>query len=136
MALASSSDVVDALGRALTADETTAVANMLDQASDLVVGYLGHYPDPVVSAVSRVTATMVAAVFQRPQVTTAAYDATGYATSREYAQVQVGEVSATSAGPWLTKGLKTRLRPYRRSVTAVSLLSEQRGGIPIRGYQQ
>lgn len=125
MALASSSDVVAALGRSLTSAETTAVSNQLDQASDLVVGYLGRYPDPVPGAVARVVATMVAAVFNKPTVTTADYDATGYSTSREYAQVHVGVESATSSGPWLTNALKQRLSPYRVSVRSVGIVSDR-----------
>jgi len=125
VALATSSDVVAALGRPLTSGETTAVTNMLNQASDLVVGYLGCWPDPVSGAVARVTATMVAAVFDKPSVTTADYDASGYSTAREYARVAVGVESATSSGPWLTSALKERLRPYRRSVRSVGVISEE-----------
>lgn len=125
MALATSADVVAALGRSLTAAETTAVASQLDQASDLVVGHLGRYPDPVPGAVARCVATMVAAVFDKPAITTADYDASGYSTSREYARVAVGVESATSSGPWLTNALKQRLRPYRRGVRSAGLRSEQ-----------
>lgn len=124
MALATSSDVVAALGRSLTSGETTAVSNMLEQASDLVVGYLGYYPDPIPGAVARVTATMVAAVFNKPQVTVADYDTSGYSTSREYARVSVGNESATSSGPWLTRGLKMRLRPYRRGMFSIHTVDE------------
>ena len=129
MALATSANVVSALGRALTASETTSVTNMLEQASDLVVAFLGHYPDPVPGAVARATSTMVAAAFDKPTVTTADYDASGYATSREYARVSVGVESQSSSGPWLTKSLKSRLAPYRMAVRSVPLISEQRGGV-------
>ncbi len=125
MALATSADVVAALGRSLTATETTAVSNQLDQASDLVVGYLGQYPDPVPGAVARVVATMVAAVFDKPAVTTADYDASGYSTASEYARVAVGNESATTSGPWLTNALRKRLQPYRCGVRSVGLLSEE-----------
>lgn len=125
MALAASADVVAALGRSLTAAETTAVANQLDQASDLVVGHLGGWPDPVPGPVARVVATMVAAVFDKPAITTADYDATGYSTSREYAEVRVGAESATTSGPWLTNALRARLRPYRRAARPVKLVSDQ-----------
>lgn len=125
MALATSADVVAALGRALTATETTAVANQLDQASDLVVGYLGAYPDPIPGAVARVVATMVAAVFDKPQITIADYDASGYSTAQEYARVAVGQESATSSGPWLTNALKKRLQRYRFGVRSVGMVSEQ-----------
>lgn len=119
MALASEADVEGALGRSLTDSED--VSTLLEEASDLVVGYLGYTPDPVPSPVARVTATMVAAVLNKPTITTADYGATGYSVSssastpsaREYAQVHVGQESATTSGPWLTAGLKMRLRPYR-----------------------
>ena len=92
---------------------------MLEQASDLVVGHLGYWPDPVPGPVARVVATMVAAVFDKPAVTTADYDASGYSTSREYSQVRVGQESATTSGPWLTRALKFRLRPYRRGMFSI-----------------
>ena len=120
MLLATSDDVVSALGgRALTPSESDSVANLLAQASDLVAGYLGRFPDPVPGAVARVTATMVAAVFEKPSITNADYDVTGYSTAREYAQVSVGNESATSSGPWLTRALKIRLRPYRRGMFTI-----------------
>lgn len=101
------------------------MANQLEQASDVVVGYLGHYPDPVPGPVARVVATMVAAVFDKPQVTVADYDASGYSTSREYARVAVGAESATTSGPWLTNALRVRLRPFRKAVRSVGLVSEE-----------
>ena len=128
MSLATAADVQAALGRSLTPDESGRVDNLLDQASDLVVGFIGYWPDPVLAAISRVVATSVAAVFERPSVTTAQYDATGYATSREYAQTVVDRSSYTSAGPWLTAAQKMRLYPYRRAVNSVGCVSEQRGG--------
>ena len=111
MALASNSDVESALGRALTDDED--VSTLLEEASDLVVGYLGYTPDPAPSPVARVVATMVVAVLNKPSTTTANYDATGYSTSREYAEVHVGVESATTSGPWLTAALRMRLKPFR-----------------------
>jgi len=115
MALASDSDVENALGRSLTESED--VSTLLEEASDLVVGYLGYTPDPVPSPVARVVATMVTAVLNKPTTTTANYDATGYSTSTEYAQVTVGVESATSSGPWLTAALKMRLKPFRTFAT-------------------
>ena len=129
MTLATSANVASALGRTLTATETSNVANMIEQASDLVVGYLGHYPDPAPAPIARAVATMVAAVFDKPTVTTADYDASGYSTSREYARVAVGVESQSASGPWLTKGLKQRLAPFRQAGRAVPLVSEQRGGL-------
>jgi hypothetical protein len=113
VALASDTDVELALGRDLTTDED--VSNLLDEASDLVVGYLGYTPDPVPPAVVRVVATMVVAVLTKPATTTSDYQASGYNVQREVATVKLGVESATTTGPWLTAALKQRLRPYRTS---------------------
>lgn len=115
MALASDSDVENALGRSLTESED--VSTWLETASDLVVGYLGYTPDPVPSPVVRVVADMVAAVVSKPAQTTADYQATGYNVLREASTIRVGIESATSTGPWLTAALKMRLRPYRTAST-------------------
>jgi hypothetical protein len=124
MAYATSSDVVAALGRSLTAAESVSVSNQLEQATDLVAAYLGNEPDPVPGAVARVVATMVAAVFSKPSITVADYDASGYSTAREAAGVYVGTESATTSGPWLTNALRERLKPYRVSMRAVTVISE------------
>jgi len=124
MAYAASSDVVAALGRSLTAAELVSVSNQLEQATDLVAAYLGNEPDPVPGAVARVVATMVAAVFSKPSITVADYDASGYSTAREAAGVYVGTESATTSGPWLTNALRERLKPYRVSMRAVTVISE------------
>ena len=124
MAYATSSDVVAALGRSLTAAESVSVSNQLEQATDLVAAYLGNEPDPVPGAVARVVATMVAAVFSKPSITVADYDASGYSTAREAAGVYVGTESATTSGPWLTNALRERLKPYRVAVRSVDVLSE------------
>jgi hypothetical protein len=100
------------------------VSNQLDQATDLVAAYLGNEPDPVPGAVARVVATMVAAVFSKPSITVADYDASGYSTAREAAGVYVGTESATTSGPWLTNALRERLKPYRVSMRAVTVISE------------
>jgi hypothetical protein len=101
-----------------------AVNNQLDQATDLVAAYLGTEPNPVPDAVKRVVATMVAAVFDKPSITIADYDASGYSTAREAAGVHVGMESATTSGPWLTNALKERLKPYRIAVRSVAVTSE------------
>lgn len=126
MALASEEDVEAALGRPLADSED--VTTLLEEASDLVIGYLGREPDPVPDPVARVVATMVAAVISKPAVTTADYGASGYNVMREVAAVKVGVESATTTGPWLTASLKMRLRPYRsaatRSVFSIDLAPE------------
>lgn len=134
MALATSDDVVAALGRSLTSAESAVVSNLLDQASDLVTGYLGRWPDPVPGPVARVTAGMVAAVYLKPSLTVADYDASGYSTAREYAQVSVGGSPSTpgnnasgraaETGPWLTKSQRTILSRFREGVRSVPMVSE------------
>lgn len=115
MSLASDSDVENALGRSLTESED--VSTLLEEASDLVAGYLGYVPDPVPSPVARVVATMVAAVLTKPAVSTSDYEASGYNVQREVAVARVGVESATTTGPWLTAALKMRLKPFRTSST-------------------
>ena len=125
MAFAAAVDVTAALGRSLTSAESGIVSNLLEQATDLVVGY-GIDPDisPVPGAVKRVVATMVVAVFTKPAVTVADYDASGYRTARESTAVQIGPETSTTEGPWLTNALKMRLKPYRRSMFQVGMASE------------
>lgn len=130
MALASEVHVEDALGRALSVSED--VSTLLEEASDLVIGYLGYEPDPVPAPVRRVVATMVVAVLTKPAVTAADYQASGYNTSRETAAVRVGVESQTTSGPWLTAALKARLRPYRshktRGVYSIGLYTVEEDG--------
>lgn len=124
MALATQDDVEAALGRSLTSTEEGTIDSLLEEASDLVVGYLGNTPDPVPDAVIRATATVVVAVLTKPSITVANYDAGGYNSAREAAGVFVGNESATSSGPWLTNALKQRLKPYRVAVRCVPVVSE------------
>lgn len=111
MALATEADVELALGRFLTEGEV--VATLLEEASDLVVGYIGHTPDPVPAPVTRVVATMVVAVLTKPAVNAADYGAGGYNQIRESSTIRVGVESATTTGPWLTNALRRRLTPFR-----------------------
>lgn len=114
MAFATDDDVSDALGRSLTSSEAAIVDSLLEQASDLIIGYgVPETITPVPGAVTRVAASMVVAVFTKPSINIADYDATGYRTTSETASVRVGMESATTTGPWLTKALKMRLNPYR-----------------------
>lgn len=130
MALASASDVESALGRALSEDED--VSTLLEEASDLVCGYLGYTPDPVPNPVARAVATMVVAVMRKPETNSADYGVNGYNVSRESMPVKVGVESATTTGPWLTASLKQRLRPYRnrftRGVFSIDLAPEVEDG--------
>lgn len=126
MAFATDDDVSDALGRSLTSSEATVVDSLLEQASDLIIGYGIPYDiDPVPGAVTRVAASMVVAVFTKPSINIADYDATGYRTTSETASVRVGMESATTTGPWLTNALKMRLNPYRsKGMNQIGMRSE------------
>lgn len=126
MAFASSADVTAALGRSLTSAESGRVTNLLDQATDLVVGYgIDVAINPVPGAVTRVVASMVVAVFTKPSINIADYDASGYRSTSETASVRVGMESATTEGPWLTNSQKMRLNPYRTGgMNQVKLASE------------
>jgi hypothetical protein len=127
VALASEADVENAIGRSLL--EAEDVSTLLEEASDLVCGYLGYTPDPVPDPVARVAATMVAAVLTKPATTTGDLGASGYNIARESATVKIGTESATTTGPWLTASLKMRLRPFRssatRSVFSISLVDPE-----------
>lgn len=123
MALATAADVETILGRVLTSKEADRVSSLLDEASDLVLGYL--WPSvpatPTPDEIGRVVAAMVAAVFRRPA---------GQPENAE--QLTAGEYGtryvegSTSGGPWLTAVLKMRLRPYRGgSMVSVPLVSER-----------
>lgn len=126
MAFATDDDVSDALGRSLTSSEATVVDNLLEQATDLVIGYgVPADIDPVPGAVTRVVAAMVQAVFNKPGITVADYNSSGYSQTVESASVRVGMESATTSGPWLTNALKMRLNPYRsRGMNQIGMKSE------------
>jgi hypothetical protein len=123
VALATQADVEAILGRELTEAEAALVSSQLDEASDLVLGYL-RCPTlavPTPEAIVRVVAAMVASVITRP-------------TSQPYGadQLTAGPYSvrytegSTSGGPWLTAALKMRLAPYRcGSMVSVPMVSER-----------
>jgi hypothetical protein len=118
MALATEDDVEAALGRTPDGD----VSTLLEEASDLVLGYLHCSTlDPVPAAVARVTASMVAAALNRPS---------GLSSIAPGDQLTAGPYTVRggdsgSGGVWLTNALKLRLRPYRcGSSVSVSLQSE------------
>lgn len=121
MALATQEDVEAALGRSLTPEEAERVGNQLEEASDLVLGYLKcPPPTPTPDAITRVVASMVAALIMRPANQPVNAD-----------QVNAGPYGvrytegSTSSGPWLTSALKMRLSPYRCSMVSVPLASER-----------
>lgn len=128
-ALASISDVEGALGRELDDEESLTVPGLLDEASDLVEGYLGGVDSPVPGAVKRVVARMVVRVL--------AQSAGGAPVGLSQMNVSAGPFSsqrtfrdgATSGAPWLENTDKTKLKRYRRGggMISVSLSGEQTG---------
>lgn len=123
--LATRDDVEKALGRSLTAPEQASVQGQLEEASDLVAGYLHPcpVPTPTPGPVVRVTAAAVAALIQRTEQG-ATTDVQSYTAGPFGVQYQAG---ATSSGPWLTAALRDRLRPYRcgNGMQSVALGSER-----------
>jgi hypothetical protein len=114
MALATQADVEAILNRPLTTPEATAAPSLLDEASDLVLGYLrcAELATPTPGPIIRVVAAMVAAVLRQPAAASSdpAYNAASLGTG----PFTIGFVEgSTSGSPWLTAALKLRLRPYR-----------------------
>lgn len=113
MALASSVDVVDRLGRPLTTDETARVDGLLEEASALVSGHLRCVPDPVPDAVRIVASRMVARVFAsvgaggpEPGVSQMSQTMGPFAITRGFT------ADASSGGVWLTRQDKVMLAPF------------------------
>lgn len=114
MALATSQDVVDRLGRPLSTDETARVTGLLDEASVMVEGWMRCVPDPVPDAVKIVVSRMVARVLavggadNAPEPGVSQLQATMgiFGVNRSYSS------DATSGGVWLTKQDKATLRPF------------------------
>lgn len=123
-ALASEDDVRAALRRDLTEGELTWVDGLLDEASDLVVGYLDPFtmPDPVPGAIARVVGSMVAAVLNRPA---SILPDTQSLTADSYGVTFAN--GTTSPGPYLTEGFKKRLSPFKSGAFVVGMTSEQFG---------
>jgi len=130
MAFAADADVEAALGRDLTFDEVASVSVLLEEASDLLIGYLGCEPDPVPDAVKRVCARMVARVFEQAS-SGAAFGATGtQQTAGPFSQSVQFAAGTTYHAPWISATDKVVLRPYRcgGGFRSVNLESAQSGG--------
>jgi hypothetical protein len=122
VALATQDDVRASLRRDLTESETDWLDGLLEEASDLVVGYLypNQVPVPTPDAISRVVASMVATVLNRPAnilPDTQSLTADSYGI-----QFTPG---TTSPGPYLSAAFKERLDPYKTGFVSVSLSSER-----------
>lgn len=121
MALASEEHVQSALRRELTDSELVWIDGLLEECSDLVIGYLDPYvvPDPVPGPIVRVTALCAAAVLKRPDNI---LPGTESLTADSYGVTFSN--GSTSLGPYLTDAMKRRLDPYRVSAGVSSLSSE------------
>ena len=125
MSLASLSDVADRLGRPLTSEETAKADTLLDEASDLVVGYLGCELDPVPGAVSRVVSRMVARVLAQGESGAGVGVTQMGVTAGPFSQNRTFTDGAGSGSPWIEKTDKLKLRPYRcgGGMTSVSMVN-------------
>jgi len=120
MALATAADVELRLGRSLTAAEAAKVDGLLEEASALVIGFLGCdptdtsvEPPTVPAAVAIVVSRIVARVFeQTASVAEFGSEATTDSTGPFSTTVRYG-AGTTSGAPWLTKADKLTLRPFR-----------------------
>ncbi|ASR85801.1 head-to-tail adaptor [Mycobacterium phage Paola] len=107
------------LAESLAAED---VADLLEQASDLVVGYLypSTVPDPIPPAITRVTAEAAALSLIRPSDIPAeaqTLQADGFGVTFA--------AGGTSLGAYLTAALKLRLKPYRSTMVSVPMGSER-----------
>jgi len=120
--LASEGDVFGRLGRDLTTSESARVCALLEDASAVVIGYCGtdFEPAPYPAAVVGVVAKMVARVLVRGSGAGAlvTQETSGPFSTTYGAQASAGDV-------WLTAADKLALRPYRRGVTSIELVSSQ-----------
>lgn len=120
MSLADIDDLELVLGRELTPDEATRAGLLLEEASDLVVGYLGWepIPDVIPGAVVRVVAQIAATALTAPQ---SPYPEGTTASAGPYSFKWGGD----SSNLYLTNALKLRLRPYRISMNSIPLGSDR-----------
>lgn len=126
MAYATTTDVAAAaliaIGRSELADNLPPLDELLAEASDLVDGHLypSTVPTPTPGAITRVVAAMAAAVLARPSTLlpeTQSLTADGFGVTFT--------PGTGSPGPYLTAGLKARLRPYRLGMASVAMESER-----------
>lgn len=127
-ALATTGDVEARLERPLDNDQTRAVS-LLDEASLLLVGYLGYdptgqdgaIPAAVTMACSRMVARVLSSASDLANVEHSQTTAGLYSESLTYTP------GSTSGGPWLTASDKVMLKPFRSGVAVVERTSGQTG---------
>lgn len=113
MAFATPEQVADALGRDLTSQEEAAAPTLLEEATDLITGYLGCTPDPVPGAVSRVCARMVARVFGQAAASVPVGASQVQQSAGPFSRSTSFSTGASNGSPWLAAADKTSLRLYR-----------------------
>jgi hypothetical protein len=120
--LALTDDVAAALRRPVTTPEAERLDDLLYEASDLVAGYLHPtpLPTPTPGAITRVAASMAAAVLIRPadlipNAQTISADGFGVTFTD----------GGNSPRPFSTTALKARLRPYLTGMASVRMESER-----------
>lgn len=123
--LAMPEDVAARLGRPLTPAEAARVDGLIDEASALVIGYLGcdpSDPGPVPAAVTVVVSRMVARTLaQAEQGTPAGGEQAVTNTVGPFSQTRQFVAGSTGGQPWLSAADKTALRPYRCDGRAYSV---------------
>ncbi|WP_280485359.1 hypothetical protein [Nocardia cyriacigeorgica] len=102
----------------MTVEEADRVIGLLEEADDLIIGYLGPARlDPVPEAVRRVAARLVARVLEAPRgdsgVESAQMTAGPFQWSNRYSS------DSRSGGPWLTRADRIKLRPYKMGAFSV-----------------
>lgn len=136
MALATAADVEQRLGRTLTAAEQTRVSGLLDEASALVIGFLGCDPTdtsvepPVVpDAVAIVVSRMVARLFEQAASDSAAPVGVDMVTTQvgPFGQTLRHTAGSTSGAPWLGASDKVSLKPYRCGFTSLAMTTGRTG---------
>lgn len=115
MGFASSADVASALGRSLSSAEGSAAPTLLDEASDMLVGYLGQSPNPVPDPVKRVCARMVARVLA--QAASSAAPVVGASQVQQtvgpFSQSASFAAGTATGAPWVSAADRVALRPFR-----------------------
>lgn len=126
MALAEASDVIERLGRDLTATEELRVGALLDDASAVVIGYCRddfEDDEEIPSAVVGVVAKLVARVFDR-----ASGPGGSFVDQQSAGPFSQHMSAASSSGDvWLTAADKIALRRFRKGggLTSVQLVGER-----------
>lgn len=129
MAFADQDDVEAALGRDLTPAEEASVDTLLEEAADLLIGYLGCTPEtPYPDAVVRVNARMVARVYGQAAAGAPVGASQVQQTAGPFSQGVSFPQGVSNGAPWLSATDKIALRPYRcgggfRSVNVESVQS-------------